>query len=78
MTAVADDLLNVLGRFHRDVLMPEVKAAIQESERRLRDTTLSHFDAIYRRFDRLEIEYHALAAAVGRVELRLGSADRDP
>ena len=58
--------------------MPEIKEAIQDSEQRLRDTTLSHFDTIYRRFDRLEVEYHALAAAVGRIELRIGAADREP
>jgi len=34
----------------------------------LRDETLLHFDAVYKRFDRLEIEYHALSAAVKRIE----------
>ena len=57
--------------------MPEMREAIRESEQRQLDATLSHFDTIYRRFDRLEVEYHALAASVGRIELRLGSTGRD-
>jgi hypothetical protein len=36
----------------------------------LRDETLSHFDAIYKRFDRLESEHYSLAAAVERLEER--------
>lgn len=31
---------------------------------------LSHFDALYQRFDRLESEYHALSEAVARLETR--------
>jgi hypothetical protein len=33
------------------------------------DDVLTHFDAIYHRFDRLESEYQALAAAVGLVSM---------
>ena len=73
---MADDLLDALARFHRDILMPEMREAIRESEQRQLDATLSRFDTIYRRFDRLEVEYHALAASVGRVELRIGSPAR--
>lgn len=47
--------------------MPEMREAIRESEQRQLDATLSHFDTIHRRFDRLEVEYHALAASVGRI-----------
>ena len=56
-----DDLLSVLTRFHRDVVLPDVKGAvteaIQQSEQRIREEMLSHFDAVYKRFDRLEAEY---------------------
>ena len=37
--------------------------------RSFHDETLSHFDEIYRRLDRLESEYQALAAAVKRLEV---------
>jgi chromosome segregation ATPase len=36
----------------------------------LRREMLSHFDAVYARFDRLETEYHALASVVDRLEKR--------
>ena len=65
---VSDDLLQVLSRFHREVLLPEVKQSIQESEQRIRGEALSHFDALYQRLDRLGTDYHALAGAVGRLE----------
>lgn len=42
-----------------------------ESERRLRDEMQGHFDALSQRIDRLETEYHMLAAAVKRIEERL-------
>ena len=53
---MSDDLLSVLGRFHREVMLPELKQAVQDSERRIRDEMLSHFDALYKRLDRLEVE----------------------
>jgi phage shock protein A len=36
----------------------------------LRREMLSHFDAVYARFDRLETEYHALPNVVDRLEKR--------
>jgi chromosome segregation ATPase len=78
---MADDLLTTLTRFHREVMLPEVKdvvtEAVQQSERSLRDGMLSLFDGVFQRFDRLEAEYHSLAAAVARIERRLGSPDSD-
>jgi len=49
--------------------MPDVRAEISgvwEEVSALRDDMLTHFDAIYRRFEKLETEYEALRAAVGR------------
>jgi len=65
---VADDLLKILTHFHREVVMPDVKTAIRDSVQDLRGDMLSHFDGVYQRFDRLESEYHALAAATARLE----------
>ena len=60
---MADDLLSVLTKFHRDIMLPDVERTVQDSERRVRDEALSHFDAMYKRFDRLETEYQALAGS---------------
>ncbi len=51
---MADDLLQVLTRFHREVVMPDVERAVGEQVGRLRDEMLPHFDAIDQRFDDLE------------------------
>ena len=73
-----DDLLAVLGRFHREVMVPEMRQALQDSERRIRDEMLSHFDALYQRLGRLESEYASLTAAVSRIETLLGSGVSAP
>jgi len=63
-----DDLLSVLTRFHREVVLPDIEQIVttrlETSIGALRNEMLSHFDAIYKRFDRFESEYQALAAAV--------------
>ena len=75
MQRMPEELISVLTRFHREVVLPDIERIVTEAiagvdsrVSRLRDETLSHFDAVYKRFDRLEIEYHALAAAVKRIE----------
>lgn len=68
---MAEDLVTVLTRFHRDVLLPDVTRLIQESEGRLRDEMHSIFDGISHRLDRLETEYQMLVAGVKRIEERL-------
>jgi chromosome segregation ATPase len=70
---MADDLLQVLTRFHREVIAPDLDRRDEKLgtvEQKL-DDVLTHFDAIYHRFDRLESEYQALAAAVGRLERQM-------
>jgi len=64
---MADDLLRVLTRFHRQVIAPDLDRRDERLgavDQKL-DEVLTHFDAINHRFDRLESEYQALAAAVG-------------
>jgi len=68
---VADDLLPILTRFQRDVLLPDVKRIVGEAVGALEGRMNAHFDAIYRRFDRLETEYHML---VVRSEASRGAA----
>jgi hypothetical protein len=69
---VADDLLSVLSRFHREVVMPDVRQAIGDavsgSEGRLSNEMLSGFDAMHKRLDRLENEDRLFMAAVRRIE----------
>jgi DNA repair exonuclease SbcCD ATPase subunit len=57
------------------VLLTEIERIVSEKTAAtdvkidsLRNVMLSHFDAFYQRFERLESEYHALSAAVARLE----------
>lgn len=72
---MAQDLVQILATFHRDVLLPDVKRvvgdAVEASERRLRDEMHAGFDALAQRLDRFETEYHMLVAGLRRVEERL-------
>jgi predicted nuclease with TOPRIM domain len=77
MSAMADDLLAVLTRFHREIVRPDIERIVGESEHRLRDEMQSHFDALYQRLDRLETEYHMLVAAVRRIEDALAARAKD-
>jgi predicted nuclease with TOPRIM domain len=71
---VAEDLLRVLTRFHREVVAPEIKQIAEQGHRTeaglqvFRNETLSGFDAMYKKLDRLDSEYVALKAAVQRLE----------
>ena len=53
--------LTILATQLRDFLLPEIERTIKEPlERRidsLRDEMLTNFDAVWKRFDRLESEY---------------------
>jgi predicted nuclease with TOPRIM domain len=77
---VPDDLLPLLTRFHREVLLPDVKRivsdAIEGAERRLRDEMQTGFDGLAQRLDRLETEYHMLVAGLKRVEERLDRVEQ--
>jgi hypothetical protein len=89
---VPEDLLQLLTRFHREVVMPDLDRREESYAKaeQLREMT-GHLDAIYYRFDRLETEYQALVGGLRRVEEQLaavnerlhglekgfGSADRD-
>jgi hypothetical protein len=58
---MADDLLTKLTRFHREIVLPDVKRLVDALEERTNarfDDINRHFDEIYKRFDRLETEYH--------------------
>lgn len=54
-----DDLIPILTKFHRDLVLPDIERVVGglrvEMDAKFADV-LSHFDAIYQRFDRLEQE----------------------
>ena len=64
-----DDLLQVLTRFHREVIVPDLDRRderLARVEHQLGEV-LTHFDAIYQRFDRMETDCRALVSAVTRI-----------
>jgi DNA repair exonuclease SbcCD ATPase subunit len=71
------DLLGTLTKFHRDVVLPDIERIIDARIVPLRQDTLSHFDAMYVRFDRLETEYAFIKAGLQRFEERLAEQKLD-
>jgi uncharacterized protein involved in exopolysaccharide biosynthesis len=62
----------VLIRFHETVIRLDFEEVHSKMEAlATRDAMLTHVDGIYGRFDRLENEYHALVAAVRRIETQM-------
>jgi hypothetical protein len=61
---VADDLIPILTRFHREVVLPDVTRIVSEVVGSLEGRMNAHFDAIYQRFDKLETEYQMLVAGL--------------
>lgn len=75
-SCMPDELLNTLVRFHREVVLPDVERVVESAIGGFRDEMLTHFDALYKRLDRLESEYQALTAAVRGLEERVASLDQ--
>jgi phage shock protein A len=73
---MAEDLLRVLTRFHREVVLPDLERVVEGRLAPLREEMLANFDAVFKRLDRLESEYTALSAAVARIEKRLEGVDQ--
>ncbi len=76
---VTEDLLPILTRFHREVVLPDMQRLVGGLREELngRFTALDgHFDAIYQRFDRLETEYQMIVAGLKRVEERLDRVEQ--
>lgn len=60
-----DDLLRVLSRFHREVVLPDIErivdARLDAKFSPFRAEMLANFDAVFKRLDRLESEYQSLS-----------------
>jgi predicted nucleic acid-binding Zn-ribbon protein len=71
-----EDLVQVLTKFHRDIVVPDIERIVGASEQRLRSEMQTLFDALAQRLDRLETEYHMLVAGLKRVEERLDRVEQ--
>ena len=71
---MSEDLVPLLSRFHREVLLPDVKRvvaeAVEASERRLRDEMQTGFDSLAREATDLREVYHLVEGALKRLELK--------
>ena len=52
---MAEDLLPILTRFHREIVLPDIERIVGNAEGRLRDEMQTGFDALAQRLDRLEL-----------------------
>lgn len=73
---MADDLLTVLTRFHREVVLPDIERIVDIKVDALRDDMNAHFDEIYTRLDFLRGEYDAVVAGIKRLEQRMDRLDQ--
>lgn len=68
-----EDLVQVLTKFHREILVPDIErivgAAVEGSERRLRDEMHTLFDALAHQIQDLKVD--GLKAQVRTLEARL-------
>lgn len=68
-----NEISEALMDFYKQVLAPEfvdIKKVPSEHGERFIDV-LGHFDSVYKRFDRLEDEYHAVTHGLKRIEDQL-------
>jgi hypothetical protein len=66
---MAEDLLRTLMRFHREVVLPDIKQVVGAAVDDLDERMAAHFAGLYKRFERLETECHQ----VRHLEERLGA-----
>jgi predicted nucleic acid-binding Zn-ribbon protein len=76
MGAVAEDLIPILTKFHREIVLPDIQRAVADGVGELRREMSVHFDAIYKRFDRLETEYEMIVAGLKRLEERMDRVEQ--
>ena len=76
-----------LARFHRDVIVPDIKRIVREEVAEqvgvvatevdsLRHDMLTHFDAVYTRLDSIAVEQTALKGGLRRLEDRVTRLER--
>ncbi len=72
---MGDDLIPILTRFHREMVVPDIQRIVEGSERRLRDEMHAGFDALAQRLEKLETEFPMLVSGIKRVEERLDALE---
>ncbi len=70
---VIPDMQRMLLHFHRNVAVPEIVGTLREEITSFKRETHANFDAVWKHFEILDSEYHALSAAVRRIEEKLES-----
>jgi hypothetical protein len=74
---VAEDLVPLLAKFHRDVLLPDVKRVVAEavdaSEHRLRDEMQGGFDGVAHELKDLRELLHTIYQGFDRLETKYHS-----
>ena len=68
---VIPDMQLMLMHFHRNVAVPEIVGTLREEIASFKRETHANFDAVWKHFEILDSEYHALSAAVRRIEEKL-------
>jgi len=69
---------SVLMQFHQEIVRPEIEEVRSKlADLATRDEMLSHVDGLYVRFGILDSEYHALSAAVRRIEEQMAQQKVD-
>ena len=63
-----EDLIPVLTRFHREIVVPDIERIVAASEQRLRNEMHTLFDSLSRQVEDLRTEYHMLVAGLKRVD----------
>jgi hypothetical protein len=53
---VAEDLVQILTRFHREVVLPDIERIVGEAVDGVEGRMATHFDELHKRFARLESE----------------------
>src|SRR5262245_53701201 len=66
-----DDLIPVLTKFHRQIVLPDIERVVASSEQRLRDEMQRLFDSLAVELKDLRQAYTMLSHAVARIEERL-------
>ncbi len=51
---MGEDIIPILARFHREIVLPDMKRIVGEAVGDLEGRMNAHFDAVYKRFDKLE------------------------
>lgn len=63
---MGDDLIPILTRFHREILLPDVKRVVEASEQRLRDEMQTGLDSVARELAGLQEQVRTLEARLGQ------------